>query len=144
MRTAGTRGQSYIGFTTHLNDPYRYHTHPKFLPYPTKHVNLRGIEEDKYVLIDITEFERGGLAKLIEEIEVSRALFEVYEGGVVRTARIRTRNKTHLFRQFIHQGLTFIVHSISHDSRVARLRRADVNWVTGARWCFSVLLRFSH
>jgi DEAD/DEAH box helicase domain-containing protein len=53
------------------------------LPYPAKHVNLRGVEEEKYVLIDITEFERGGTAKLVEEIEISRALFEVYEGGVV-------------------------------------------------------------
>ncbi|KAF9792472.1 P-loop containing nucleoside triphosphate hydrolase protein [Thelephora terrestris] len=91
-----------------------YHTHPKFLPYPAKHVNLRGVEEEKYVLIDITEFERGGNAKLVEEIEISRALFEVYEGGV-----------------FMHQGLTFIIHSISHDSRVVHLRRADVNWITG-------------
>lgn len=48
-------------------------------------MNLRGVEEEKYVLIDITEFERGGSAKLVEEIEISRALFEVYEGGVVRT-----------------------------------------------------------
>ena len=48
-------------------------------------MNLRGVEEEKYTLIDTTEFELGGTAKLIEEIEISRALFEVYEGGVVRT-----------------------------------------------------------
>ena len=58
------------------------------MPYPAKHVSLRGVEEEKYVLIDITEFERGGTAKLVEEIEISRALFEVYEGGVVRTTRV--------------------------------------------------------
>jgi hypothetical protein len=40
----------------------------------------------------------------------------------------------------MHQGLTFIVHSISHDTRVARLRRADVNWITGMyRWFPNVL-----
>jgi hypothetical protein len=61
------------------------------LPYPAKHVNLRGVEEEKYVLIDITEFERGGNAKLVEEIEISRALFEVYEGGVVRFTRYSAR-----------------------------------------------------
>jgi len=32
----------------------------------------------------------------------------------------------------MHQGLTFVVHSISHDNRVAHLRRVDVNWITGA------------
>jgi DEAD/DEAH box helicase domain-containing protein len=66
------------------------------LPYPAKHVNLRGVEEEKYVLIDITAFERGGTAKLVEEIEISRALFEVYEGGVVRGPWSRRRNSTHL------------------------------------------------
>lgn len=83
----GTYDQSHNSFATHWNNPLRYHTHPKFLPYPAKHVNLRGVEEEKYVLIDITEFERGGPAKLVEEIEISRALFEVYEGGVVRGPR---------------------------------------------------------
>ena len=96
-------------------------------------MNLRGAEEDKYVLIDITEFERGGTAKLVEEIEISRALFEVYEGGVVRTIRLGGGNQTHRFYQFMHQGLTFVVHSISHDTQVAHLRRVDVNWITGTR-----------
>ena len=95
-------------------------------------MNLRGVEEEKYVLIDTTEFERGGTAKLVEEVEISRALFEVYEGGVVRAAQFQKSIQTYSFsRQFMHQGLTFIVHSISHDSRVAHLRRADVNWITG-------------
>ena len=84
MRTVGTYDQSQSDFTIHRNGLLRYHTHPKFLPYPAKHVSLRGAEEEKYVLIDITEFERGGTAKLVEEVEISRALFEVYEGGVVR------------------------------------------------------------
>lgn len=37
--------------------------------------------EAKYVLIDVTSSTR----KILEEIETSRALFEVYEGGVVRS-----------------------------------------------------------
>jgi hypothetical protein len=53
------------------------------MPYPAKHVSLRGIEEERYVLLDVTEFDRGGPARIIEEIEVSRALFEVFEGAVV-------------------------------------------------------------
>jgi len=58
-------------------------------------VNLRGVEEEKYVLVDITEFEPGGTAKLVEEIEISRALFEVYEGGVVRVMRLGGGNQTY-------------------------------------------------
>ena len=58
-------------------------------------MNLRGVEEEKYVLIDITEFERGGNAKLVEEIVISRALFEVYEGGVVRISLSRKRSQNY-------------------------------------------------
>lgn len=57
----------------------RYHPHPKFLPYPAKHVSIRGAEEEKYTLVDVTKQP----PKILEEIEFSRALFEVYEGGVV-------------------------------------------------------------
>ena len=95
MRMAGTYDQSCDGFVAHWINLLRYHTHPKLLPYPAKHVNLRGVEEEKYVLIDITEFERGGTAKLVEEIEISRALFEVYEGGVVRTMWFHRRSQVH-------------------------------------------------
>ncbi|KIK92020.1 hypothetical protein PAXRUDRAFT_13476 [Paxillus rubicundulus Ve08.2h10] len=94
-----------------------YHTHPKFLPYPARHVSIRGAEEEKYTLVDITRIgERQGVPNILEEIELSRALFEVYEGGV-----------------FLHQGLTFIVKEVSHDTKMARLVRADVNWITSPR-----------
>lgn len=62
----------------------RYHTHPKFLPFPAKYVSLRGAEEEKYVLVDVTKLQSDGTAKLLEEIEISRALFELYEGAIVR------------------------------------------------------------
>ncbi|KAG8217199.1 hypothetical protein J3R82DRAFT_5282 [Butyriboletus roseoflavus] len=90
----------------------RYHPHPKFLPYPAKHVSIRGAEDEKYTLVDITR----EVPKILEEIEFSRALFEVYEGGV-----------------FMHQGLTFIVKEVSHDMKMAKLIRADVNWITSPR-----------
>jgi ATP-dependent helicase YprA (DUF1998 family) len=51
------------------------------MPYPAKHVAIRGVEEERYTLID--KFDRGGAARIIEEVEISRALFEVYEGAVV-------------------------------------------------------------
>ncbi|KAL4065341.1 P-loop containing nucleoside triphosphate hydrolase protein [Scleroderma citrinum] len=101
---------------THDADGW-YHTHPKYLPYPAKHVSIRGVEEEKYAVVDITKAGKNNQgAKILEELEISRALFEIYEGGV-----------------FIHQGLTFIVKEISHDSKMAKLQRADVNWITSPR-----------
>lgn len=82
----------------------RYHPHAKYLPHPAKHVAIRGPREEKYTVIDITNTGRpNGTSKILEEIEVSRAIFEVsihiiytgdicpiiigiaqtYEGGVV-------------------------------------------------------------
>ncbi|KAI0317304.1 P-loop containing nucleoside triphosphate hydrolase protein [Amylostereum chailletii] len=85
-----------------------YHTHPKFLPYPAKDVSLRGAEEEKYSLIDVTKLGQPGVvARVMEELEVSRALFELYEGG--------------------------IVHEVNHDSKKAHLVRTNVAWTTKPR-----------
>ena len=54
------------------------------MPYPSRYISLRGIEEECYTLIDITRLEQGGQAKILEEVETRRALFEAYEGAVVR------------------------------------------------------------
>ncbi|KAF7338638.1 DEAD/H helicase [Mycena venus] len=91
-----------------------YHTHPKFLPFPSKHVHIRGIQEDVYAVVDVTKLNQ---PHLLEELELSRAIFETYEGGV-----------------FIHQGLTYIVKEVSHDSKMAKVIRADINWITSPRY----------
>ncbi|KAG8834252.1 hypothetical protein FRC20_007499, partial [Serendipita sp. 405] len=93
-----------------------YHTHPQYLPYPSTHVSIRGSKEETYSIIDITRLSKGGEARVLEEIEASRVLFEAYEGAV-----------------FIHQGLTFLVEEISHDTRTAKVIRTDVNWTTKPR-----------
>ncbi|KAJ7261398.1 DEAD/H helicase [Mycena haematopus] len=87
-----------------------YHTNPKFLPFPSKHVHIRGIQEDVYTVVDVTRLNQ---PHLLEELELSRAIFETYEGGV-----------------FIHQGLTYIVKEVSHDSKTVKVIRADINWIT--------------
>ncbi|KAJ7074318.1 DEAD H helicase [Mycena amicta] len=87
-----------------------YHTHAKFLPFPSKFVSIRGIQEDVYTVVDVTQM---GHPHLLEEIEISRAQFEIYEGGV-----------------FMHQGRCFIVKEISHDSKRASVVEADINWHT--------------
>ena len=43
-----------------------------------------GAKEDKYAVVDVTMVSTGRPASILEEVEVSRAMFEVYEGGVVR------------------------------------------------------------
>jgi DEAD/DEAH box helicase domain-containing protein len=55
----------------------RYYTHPSYLPFPAKHVTIRGVEEEKYAIVDIAK------GTILEEVEISRALFEIYEGAVV-------------------------------------------------------------
>lgn len=82
-------------------------------------MSIRGVKELKYAIIDVTRVSRGGVAELLEEIEDSRVLFEAFEGAV-----------------FIHQGLTYLVQEVSHEERVARVKRADVNWTTSPRFVF--------
>ncbi|KZP01431.1 DEAD/H helicase [Calocera viscosa TUFC12733] len=94
-----------------------YTTHPSFKPRPTMMVSLRGTQEDKYTVIDVTtEHEQHGAARVLEELELSRAIFETYEGGI-----------------FMHQGLTFLVREVDHDTRIAKIARADVNYFTKPR-----------
>ena len=63
---------------------YRYTTHPKFLPHPARHVSLRGASDEEYCVVDVTRVGKpGGVARILEQMELSRALFELYEGAVV-------------------------------------------------------------
>ncbi|KAJ3976472.1 P-loop containing nucleoside triphosphate hydrolase protein [Lentinula raphanica] len=98
----------------HRDEDGWYHPDNKYLPSPSKHISIRGIQEDRYVLIDVSNSVTS--AKILEEIEISRAIFEVYEGGV-----------------FIHQGKPFIVQEIHHDTKLVKLIQADVNWITKQR-----------
>ncbi|KAI0256495.1 P-loop containing nucleoside triphosphate hydrolase protein [Lactifluus subvellereus] len=93
-----------------------FHTHPKHLPHPAGSLSIRGAEEEKYTVIDISSTDFGVKGRILEETEFSRALFELYEGAV-----------------FLHQGKTFIVREINHDSKQARLVRTDVDWITTPR-----------
>ncbi|KAJ3559889.1 hypothetical protein NM688_g67 [Phlebia brevispora] len=94
-----------------------YTTHPKFLPHPAKYISLRGGNEDEYCVVDVSRVGKpGGVARILEQMEMSRALFELYEGAV-----------------FIHQGVTFLITEVSHDSKMAKLIRSDVNWTTEPR-----------
>jgi DEAD/DEAH box helicase domain-containing protein len=55
-----------------------YHTHPNYRPRPAGHVSLRGGEEVKYTVVDVTHRdEPEGRVSILEEVEISRAIFEV-------------------------------------------------------------------
>ncbi|KDQ19633.1 hypothetical protein BOTBODRAFT_28200 [Botryobasidium botryosum FD-172 SS1] len=91
-----------------------YHTNPAFLPHPSSFVSIRGGTEDMYIIIDISNAHQP--ARVLEDIEFSRAIFETYEGGV-----------------FMHQGLTFVVAEVDHDERIVKVMRSDVKWITKPR-----------
>ncbi|KAG6897838.1 hypothetical protein C0992_010326 [Termitomyces sp. T32_za158] len=68
-----------------------YHTNPKFLPYPSKFISILkvtdspvgGAQEETYAVVNVTKAEQsGGRSSVLEEVEISRAIFEIYEGGV--------------------------------------------------------------
>jgi len=89
-----------------------YHAHFRYRPYPAKHVAIRNTEDETYSIIDTTD----GRTAILEEIEWSRAVFEVFEGAL-----------------FMHQGHTFLVKEVNHDQRWARLIEANVDWMTRVR-----------
>ncbi|CCF58296.1 hypothetical protein KAFR_0E01420 [Kazachstania africana CBS 2517] len=94
------------------SDDQGFHTNNKFLPWPAKHVSLRGVEEDQFAVIDITN----GRNLVIEEIETSRTSFTLYDGAI-----------------FIHQGYPYLVKEFNPDEKYATVQRVDVDWVTSQR-----------
>ncbi|KAK0552150.1 ATP-dependent 3'-5' DNA helicase [Tilletia horrida] len=85
------------------------------LPAPARNVAIRGARQDTYSYIDDTPGRVEG-PRVMEEVEIERAIFEAFEGAV-----------------FMHQGHSYVCRSISHDQRVARMYRADVNYHTRPR-----------
>ncbi|KAF9532377.1 DEAD H helicase [Crepidotus variabilis] len=128
----GTNMMTVCNSRLRRDDEGWYHTHPKFLPFPSSHVAIRGAQEDKYMVVEVRDNAAQYSTHTLEEIEFSRALFELYEGGV-----------------FMHQGESFIVSAISHndsivfkmsqirevshDDKIAKVERTDVNYITSPR-----------
>lgn len=89
-----------------------YHTHPRFRPLPSKHVNIRDTEDDHFAVVDITH----GRNVVLEEVEASRAFYTLYDGGI-----------------FLHQGRTYLIKDFRPDSKIARVQLAKVPWTTQQR-----------
>ena len=89
-----------------------FHCHYRYRPYPSKHVSIRTTDDETYHVIDTTD----GRHKILEEIEWARAIFELYEGAI-----------------FMHQGQSYLVKEISHDRKLAKLEKSNVEWTTRQR-----------
>ncbi|PWN19859.1 P-loop containing nucleoside triphosphate hydrolase protein, partial [Microstroma glucosiphilum] len=92
-----------------------FHCRNELRPNPSKEVAIRGARQVTYCYIDVTPGRRDG-PRIMEEVEIDRAIFEAFEGAV-----------------FMHQGSSYICKEISHDTRIAKMIQADVNFHTRPR-----------
>ncbi|KAK9090845.1 hypothetical protein Sjap_024022 [Stephania japonica] len=77
---------------------------------PSHAVSLRAIESEKYKVIDHKKNE------VLEEIEESRAFFQIYEGAV-----------------YMHQGKTYIIKNLDLAAKIALCQEADLKYYTKTR-----------
>ncbi|KAK2765134.1 hypothetical protein FQN54_008833 [Arachnomyces sp. PD_36] len=89
-----------------------YHCNERFRPQPSKHVSIRDANEDHFAVIDTTNNRNA----VLEEVETSRAVFSIYEGGI-----------------FLHQGATYLVKELNAERHFARVVRVQVDWTTQPR-----------
>lgn len=89
-----------------------FHTASRFLPYPSRTVAIRDVEDTHFAIIDTT----GGRNVVLEELEASRAFFTIYEGGI-----------------FLHQGRTFLIKEMSTERMIAKVEYVKVDWTTQQR-----------
>ncbi|XP_021731008.1 uncharacterized protein LOC110697909 isoform X2 [Chenopodium quinoa] len=76
---------------------------------PSRSISIRAIESEKYKVIDKNN-------EVLEEIEESRAFFQVYEGAI-----------------YMNQGKTYLVKELDLSSKIAICQRADVKYYTQTR-----------
>ncbi|XP_021757197.1 uncharacterized protein LOC110722235 [Chenopodium quinoa] len=76
---------------------------------PSRSISIRAIESEKYKVIDKNN-------EVLEEIEESRAFFQVYEGAI-----------------YMNQGKTYLVKELDLSSKIALCQRADVKYYTQTR-----------
>lgn len=112
-----------------------YHAHPQYKPYPAQLVPIRSTEDESYSIIGethivlllyishqlITEWPfstdvSNGRNKVMEEIELSRAIFTIYEGAV-----------------FMSQGNTYLVKTVDHVRKLATIEAATIEYSTRQR-----------
>ncbi|XP_023761523.1 uncharacterized protein LOC111909963 isoform X1 [Lactuca sativa] len=77
---------------------------------PSRGVSIRAIESEKYKVIDMKNDQ------VLEEIEESKAFFQVYEGAV-----------------YMQQGKTYLVKNLNLSTKIASCQEADLKYYTKIR-----------
>lgn len=77
---------------------------------PSHAISIRAIESERYKVIDKQKNE------VLEEIEESKAFFQVYEGAV-----------------YMHQGKTYLVKDLDLTTKIASCQKADLKYYTKTR-----------
>ncbi|XVE54657.1 hypothetical protein DITRI_Ditri03aG0099700 [Diplodiscus trichospermus] len=77
---------------------------------PSRSISIRAIEAERYIVIDKK------LNETLEEIEESRAFFQVYDGAV-----------------YMHQGRTYLVKDLDLSRKIAYCEKADLDYYTKTR-----------
>ncbi|KAL5818090.1 hypothetical protein ACOSQ3_026468 [Xanthoceras sorbifolium] len=77
---------------------------------PSQSISIRAIENVRYRVLDMRTDE------VLEEIEESKAFFQVYEGAV-----------------YMHQGNTYLVKELNISSKTALCQKADLKYYTKTR-----------
>ncbi|KAL4584143.1 hypothetical protein LXL04_008733 [Taraxacum kok-saghyz] len=77
---------------------------------PCRGVSIRAIESERYKVVDIKNDQ------LLEEIEESKAFFQIYEGAV-----------------YMHQGKTYLVKNLNLSTKTASCQEADLKYYTKTR-----------
>ncbi|KAL5539552.1 hypothetical protein UlMin_045285 [Ulmus minor] len=82
---------------------------------PSQSVSIRAIETERYKVVDQQTNE------ILEEIEESKAFFQVYEGAV-----------------YMRQGKTYLVTNLDLSNKIAVCKVADLKYYTKARDCTDI------
>ncbi|KAI8825600.1 uncharacterized protein EV422DRAFT_132826 [Fimicolochytrium jonesii] len=103
--------ESLCGRYLRWDDTFKvFFPHAKYTSHPSRQISLRSIDEDHYRVIDVTTHRD------IEDVEMSRVPFTLYEGSV-----------------FIQQGRSYIVFEVDADKKLAKVRPTTVDYVTANR-----------
>ncbi|OVA04884.1 Helicase [Macleaya cordata] len=100
----------YLSYHPTCDSPARIWSYIGREKRPSHAISIRAIETEKYKLIDKKRNE------VLEEIEESKAFFQVYEGAV-----------------YMHQGKTYLVKILDLSAKIAFCQEADLKYYTKTR-----------
>ncbi|WKA08273.1 hypothetical protein VitviT2T_026010 [Vitis vinifera] len=102
--------RGYLSFDPSRGSSSRIWNYIGHAKIPSHAVSIRAIETEKYKVID------KGRDELLEEIEESKAFFQVYDGAV-----------------YMHQGKTYLVKELDISRKLALCQQADLKYYTKTR-----------